>query len=35
MLKPLGLLGLGGARLLPFIVLMALALIGAGVMAVW
>lgn len=31
----MAMLFLGGARLLPFIVLMALALVGAGVMAVW
>lgn len=31
----MAMLFLGGARLLPFVVLMALALVGAGVMAVW
>jgi cell division protein FtsW len=31
----MAMLFLGGARLLPFIVLMALALVGAAVMAVW
>jgi len=31
----MAMLFLGGARLLPFIVLMAFALVGAGVMAVW